>query len=271
MQFIFNSSMPRSGSELLQVLMHQNPDIYGSTTSPLLEYQFAARNNYNLPEVKSQDPKLMKKAFISMCRGMAEAYYSEITDRQTIIDKNRGWANYFEWVEQWNPNPKMICMIRDLRSVFASMERIYRANRHTPEGPDNPSQMQNMTFDQRISHWSSTQPIGLALQRVIDCIQRKIDSKILFVKYENLCNHPQSTMNAIYEYLELPTFNHDFVGIKKSVYENSGYFGVFGQHDVKSRIQPIENKPWEPIVAPELSTAIVNGHRWFFDYFEYEV
>lgn len=55
-RLFFNSSMPRSGSELLQVILHQNPLIYASSTSPLLEYQFGARNNYNLPEVMSQEP-----------------------------------------------------------------------------------------------------------------------------------------------------------------------------------------------------------------------
>ena len=70
-KFIFNASIPRSGSELIQVLLSQNPKIYGSATSPLLEYQFGARQNYDLPEVKSQDPQLMFDAFINMCEQMA--------------------------------------------------------------------------------------------------------------------------------------------------------------------------------------------------------
>jgi hypothetical protein len=91
MELFFNSSMPRSGSEVLQVILHQNPAIYGSVTSPLLEYQFAARGNYMLPEVQAQNKELMATAFLSMCRGMAESYYAPITTRPYIIDKNRGW------------------------------------------------------------------------------------------------------------------------------------------------------------------------------------
>ena len=59
-QFIFNSSMPRSGSELLQCILHQNDNIYASSTSPVLEYWFGARGNQNLPEVRSQPQELMK-------------------------------------------------------------------------------------------------------------------------------------------------------------------------------------------------------------------
>jgi len=89
MNLFFNTSMPRSGSELLQVILHQNPSVYASSTSPLLEYQFAARQNFSLPEVQSQPLELMETAFLSMCRSMAEGYYSAITDRPYIIDKNR--------------------------------------------------------------------------------------------------------------------------------------------------------------------------------------
>ena len=144
--------MPRSGSELLQVILHQNPQIYASPTSPLLEYQFAARANYDLPEVKAQASELMQTAFLRMCKGMADSYYSAITDRPIVIDKNRGWAHYYEWVEQWNPDPKIICMVRDIRSIISSMEKVYRKNRHRPIGPDNPTQLQNMTVDQRVNY-----------------------------------------------------------------------------------------------------------------------
>ncbi|NHW78511.1 sulfotransferase, partial [Escherichia coli] len=42
----FNSSMPRSGSELLQGLLSQHPDICAGTTSPLLEYVYGAYKNF---------------------------------------------------------------------------------------------------------------------------------------------------------------------------------------------------------------------------------
>jgi hypothetical protein len=76
--FIFNSSMPRSGSELLQVLLHQNPSIYGSPTSPLLEYWFGARQNQTLPEVQAQPEDLMERAFLGFCRKGMDGYYDRL-------------------------------------------------------------------------------------------------------------------------------------------------------------------------------------------------
>lgn len=270
MQLLFNTSMPRSGSELFQVIAHQNPLIYGSPTSPLLEYQFAARANYTLPEVKSQDPQLMQQAFVSMCGSMAQGYYSAITDRSYVLDKNRGWSHYHEWVQQWCPNPKMVCMVRDLRSVFASFERIYRKNRHSPEGPDNPTQIANMTTAERIEYWSTTQPVGLSLQRTIDCFQRNVAKDILFIRYEDLCNRPQETMDTFYRYVGLPSFTHDFDNLVKEVHEDDSHFGIFGQHQVKAKLRHSEPGIWSDVLSVELANAIFNTHRWFFNTFSYD-
>ena len=268
-KLLFNSSMPRSGSELLQVILHQNPRIYGSPTSPLLEYQFGARTNYDLPEVKSQNPQLMYDAFLSVCRGIADSYYSTITDRPVVIDKNRGWAHYYEWVEQWNPNPKMICMVRDLRSVLASMERIYRQNRHNPQGIDDPVKIANMTVEQRLNYWLNTQPVGLALQRTMDIFQRGLGEKVLFVRFEDLLNDPQSTMDRIYGFIEEEPFKHDFDNITKQVEEDDSHFGIFGRHSVKPKIEPASAAPWSDILTQELAEAVRKGNQWFFNTFNY--
>lgn len=265
----FNSSMPRSGSELLQVILHQNPEIYASPTSPLLEYQFGARVNYNLPEVKSQDPRLMQSAFVSMCRGMAKSYYSAITDRSCICDKNRGWLHFYEWVAQWADRPKMICMVRDLRDVFASMEKIYRQSRHRPDGPDNPHAIEGITVFDRIDHWSRSQPIGLAIARLADCFQRSIDSQILFVKYENICSEPENTMQAIYDYLELPMFSHDFKCMKKRVAEDDSYFGTYGNHTVLPVLTAEKCGQWKSILGDLAGQQVFDRYAWFFTTFDY--
>lgn len=268
-KLIFNSSLPRSGSELLQVILHQNPKIYASPTSPLLEYQFGARTNYDLPEVKSQEPVLMQKAFLRMCKYMAQGYYDLITDRDIVCDKNRGWCHYYEWVDQWCPKPKMICMVRDIRSIIASMERIYRNNRHRPAGPDNPQEIKNMTVEQRVVHWLNTQPVGLALVRTLDLIQREVDKDILFVKYEELLSDPQNTMNKVYDYIGEERYEHDFLNLKKEVYEDCSHFGVYGDHNVSSSLKPLRHGDWQDVLNKNISLSIKESNNWFYSYFNY--
>ena len=63
-KLFFQSSLPRAGSTLLQNILAQNPDVYATPTSGVLELVFAARGNYtNSPEFKAQDSDLMKTGF----------------------------------------------------------------------------------------------------------------------------------------------------------------------------------------------------------------
>lgn len=262
-KLIFNCSLPKAGSELIQVLLHQNPKIYGSSTSPLLEFMFGASGNLNLPEVKSMDQELVTPAFMSMCEGMARGWYSEITNRPIIIDKNRGWSHYYEWTKAFNPNPKTICMVRDLRSILASFERTYRKNRHSRECPDNPSELYGMTVEDRINHFANNIPLGLAMQRLKDSFNRGIDDTMLFVRYEDLCNYPKEVMDKIYAYIEEDVFIHNFEYIDKEVKEDDSHFGIFGKHTVKKQIQPIKHKPWSDVFSDEQAQNIYNS---FLDY-----
>lgn len=266
MNLLFQSSMPRSGSELLQVLLHQNPNIYGSPTSPLLEYQFGARNNFELTEVQSQPLELMTDAFSSMCESMATGYYKPITDRPHIIDKNRGWSFYWDWVVQWYGDPKMVCMVRDLRDILCSMERKWRANRHRPTGPDNPSELQGMTFRSRCHHWLNTQPVGLALTRLQSSLERELP--IQYLRYEDLVAEPQNTIEKWYAFTGIDSIQHTFDNITKTVEENSQMYGVYGDHTVKSKIvQP--NETWRDMMSIELSEEIKQTNKWYFEVFQY--
>ena len=269
MRMIYNSSMPRAGSELIQVLLHQNPRIYGSATSPLLEYQFGARSNYELPEVRSQDPQQQQDAFISMCKGMADSYYAPITDRPIVCDKNRGWAHYYEWVEQWNPDPKVICCVRDIRSIIASMERIYRANRHRPSGPDNPAELAGMTVMDRANYWLNTQPIGLALQRTQDTLLRGLGDKIQFVRYEDLCTSPQAELDKIYGFIGEESFEHNFADIQKEVHEDDSVYGVFGSHSVAPTIRAVTPSDWSDVLSNEVASEIAQRCGWYQATFNY--
>ena len=269
-QFVFNASMPRSGSELFQCIVNQNPRIYGSVTSPLLEYQFGARTNYDLPEVKSQDGKLMQEAFLSMNKSMAEGYYNAITDKPIVCDKNRGWTHYYEWVEQWlGEQPKMICLVRDLRSIVASMERIYENNRHSPQGIDNPAKIENMTVSQRVNHWLHSQPVGLALQRTLDLFERGVNDKILFIRYEDLCNDPATEMQKFYSYIGEESYQHDFNKIEKNIVEDDSFFGIFGNHSVKSSITKPKNADWSDVLNEDIAEGIRNFAKWYSKVFKY--
>jgi sulfotransferase len=163
----------------------------------------------------------------------------------------------------------MICMVRDLRSVIASFERIYRKTRHLPVGTDNPAQMSNMTVGERVGCWLKTQPVGLALQRTADAFQRGLGRKILFVRYEDLCAKPQPTMDLIYQFIGEPKFKHDFSNISKQVEEDDSHFGVYGSHSVRKELHPASPGDWSDVLPKEIANQIKRDNQWYFDTFNY--
>jgi len=123
-KIFYQSSMPRSGSTLLQNILAQNPNFYVTPTSGLLELIFGARLNYtNGAEFKAQDEAAMKKAFLAFSRAGMEAYFRALTDKPYVLDKSRGWGVHFDLLNMiFDEEPKIICMVRDLRQILASMD-----------------------------------------------------------------------------------------------------------------------------------------------------
>ena len=114
-EIFFNSSLPRSGSTLLQNILGQNPNFYVSPTSGVLELLFAARTNYtDDPTFQAQDPKLMKKGWLNFCRQGLEGFYKGITHKKFIVDKSRGWGIHYNFLNSFYTNPKIVCIVRDL-------------------------------------------------------------------------------------------------------------------------------------------------------------
>jgi len=99
-KIFYQSSLPRSGSTLLQNILAQNSDIYATPTSGVLELVFAARGNYtDSPEFQAQDAEVMRKAFQAFCKNGMDAYYNAITDKKYVVDKSRGWGIHYDFLK----------------------------------------------------------------------------------------------------------------------------------------------------------------------------
>lgn len=227
-----NSSLPRSGSELLQALLSQHPDVYASATSPLLEYFYGAMGNTQIAEVKSQPN--MREAFAGFCREGARGYYQALTDKLTAIDKSRGWLQYAEVLWEAYPDARIVCMMRDPEQIVASLERIYQANPGHPETRGFPQ-----TVGARRAMWlhPDSKPIGLALNRLAERQAKGPDSRIAYVRYGDLCANPIGIMQGVFVHLQLPAFEIDPNNVTKAAVEDDSYYGIFGKHTVHQQVR----------------------------------
>lgn len=272
MKIFFNSSMPRSGSTLMQNILGNNPKIYATPTSALLDMLNASRRVYtNSPSVKAQDEIEMRKGFLMYSRFAVEGFFHGITDRPYAIDKSRGWVINLPYLESFCPEPKIICVVRDLRDIVASMEKNHRKS---PEMWDVSLEdsATGVTLGERIGVWLSpnAKPVGNTLNNLREMINRypNLEDKVCFVRFEDLCAHPENVMKAVYEYLELDYFPIDYNNIKQVTFEDDKFHGKYGDHKIKSSVQPVKSYAKE-LLGDVICNQLVERHRWYFEYFNY--
>ena len=85
----YNSSLPRSGSTLIQNIIAQNPDFYTTPTSGLVDLVMASKHNYNSSQsFIAQDQKQMENAFLTYCKAGMQGYFEGLTDKPYVVDKS---------------------------------------------------------------------------------------------------------------------------------------------------------------------------------------
>lgn len=268
-KIFFNASMPRAGSTLLQNVMMQNPDIYSTPTSGVIEFLLQSRTVYSSGDAfKAQDAEEMKKGFKNFCKTGLYGFYDGITDRPYVMEKSRGWLGSYNFVNFFDPGIKMICMVRDLRGIFASMEKNFRKNSHKDPMIVNGAELKNMTTKSRVDHFSMAPPIGPSLEWLSESIHQGFDKDILFIRFEDFAKNPGEEIKKIYKYLELPYFSHDFDNVQQLTQENDIIHGIFGDHKIHPKISPIPSD-FVNILGKEECTRIKSHYDWYFKRFNY--
>src|SRR6202021_650373 len=118
-------------------------------------------------QFKAPDAPLVKKAFLAFAKGGMESYFKALTDKPYVIDKSRGWGGHFDLLSLiWGEEPKIICMVRDLRQILASMEKKFRKAPAKHRPIENHANLSGTsTFKRMLIHLQSP-PVGLALDRI---------------------------------------------------------------------------------------------------------
>jgi len=260
----FNSSMPRSGSTLMQNILGNNPNIYATPTSGLVELLLTSKKEYTSSICfKAQDELEMKKGFLHYCRFGMEGYFYSLSNKPNAIDKSRRWMINYSFLNEVYPNAKVICMVRDMRDIIASMEKNFRRFPYKFDKQD------NSTMRNRVEHWLNNIPVGTMYKDIRESINRGYSDKILYIKFETLCKKPDEVMKVVYDYLELPYYQHNFDDIKQVTFENDRLHGRYGDHIIQNKIRPVASKAKE-LLGQQLCDYIYENTKWYSEYFKYK-
>jgi sulfotransferase len=116
--------------------------------------------------------------------------------------------------------------------------------------------------------WAQSQPVGLAIERLYQIFKEGNNQKMLFVKFEDFSSNPKKEMERIYNYLELPYYEHDFNNVQQITQEDDSVYGIYGDHKIKSKIEPL--KPdYKDILGVNPCNWIKSNYKWFYDQFGY--
>ena len=265
-QICFQSSLPRSGSTLFSNLVGQNSLFHVTPTSGLLDLLYAARHQFSHgPEFKAQNHSEMTQAFAGFCRGGLEGYAAALTKKPWLLDKSRGWGIHYQFLNAFYANPKIVCLVRDPVDIFTSMECKFRQAELRDPGLVDHAEMRNTTLEKRLDHWSASQPVGLALDRLLEILRQGIAPKMLFVDYEKLCAQPKEQLSRFYAYLGLPYCeSHQFNAVDQVTIEDDSIYGIFGDHQIRPRVEVQRSKSKE-VLGEDLCGWILQRYSWFYE------
>jgi sulfotransferase len=269
-KIFFNSSLPRAGSTLFQNLISDNPDFYCTPTSGLSDLVLNSKNTYNHSQAfKAQNGEQMQKAFLGFCRAGMQGYFNNLTAKPYVLEKSREWGVNYGLLEMINIDTKIVCMIRDVRAIYASMEKNFRKNPDKENHVQNVPQLVGTTLRKRVDIWASSVPVGVSMDRLKDIIDQKIDKKILFIRYEDLMANPEIELKRFYQYINLPYYEgHQFKNVTQHTHENDLIHGIYGDHTLRPKFEKNPDD-FDDVLGYEICRDIKNTYKWFYDYFGY--
>jgi len=259
-KYYFLSGLPRTGNTLLSAILNQNPQIYCSSISPLNSFYWDLTESYSRTEhiVRNNNSEQVNY----MLSNLINNYYEKI-DKQIIIDREKAWAtpaNLTHIKKYITPNPKIIFTIRPIIEILASWIQIL------PEESFVDVDMKNCNWfyksylsknDNRCDYLM--RPFGQIDKLLIsinEIIKSENKKNICLIKYNEIINAPQKTMNNIYEFLELPNYNHNFNNIKKIEQDNDEGLGhPVNLHKIRPQLKKISKDPKEV-----LSEYVINKY-----------
>lgn len=259
----FLAGLPRSGSTLLQNILNQNSDLYASPTSGVIHLVKPILSGWSkIPEFLANSSDRNKKECI---KGLISGYYSEYIGK-TIIDKSRGWPSEIESLMFiLEKPPKIILSVRDCREILCSWEKMYRRDKQKGRciQGEATSPQSFISLERRFEYWSTAEsPLGAAFNIMRDAFNRGHAEHMYFFEYEKWTRNPEEEFSKLYEWLELPYFQHDFNNIKQVLFEKDEYYGYTELHSIKEgKLEPAIPQ-WERYMSKQLSEKYARSNIW---------
>jgi len=250
------SGLPRAGSTLLGALLRQNPALHAGMTSPVgglfsvLRRELSATNETSVFVDDAQRE--------AMLRGLFTGYYQAIHPTHTVIDTNRLWCSQLHAVSALFPEARVIACVRHLPWIIDSIETLIRRNLWQTS--------KIFDFEAGGTVWSRANAltsanglVGFAWNALKQAYYSNESDRMMVLTYDTLTNRPGQALEAVYAFLGLEHFEHDFENIEFDATDFDARIGTPGLHTVRPSVGPTERRT---ILPPDLWARFEGDSFW---------
>jgi len=252
-KYHFITGLPRSGSTLISSILKQNPRFHASITDPLATMvKGVIETSQDGPGIKFEVPIERRKNIV---KSLFEGYYQDV-DKEVIFNTNRAWTLLTPQIKDLYPNSRMIVCVRDINWILDSFEIAHRKN---PLSTNTVMGGLSGNVYSRVEGLMEEKGIVgfpyIGIKQAITSNERNI---LMLVEYDQLCKNPKQTMEAIYQFIDEPYYEHDFNNVESSWDEYDSEIGI-KLHEVKKQVQYTQRKT---IIPPDIQQKYANMEVW---------
>jgi hypothetical protein len=229
-KYYFLAGFFRSGNTVLSSILNQHPDIYSSPISSLIEHVWQSHlilNNFQASKASKEDYKRSK----TLISTMFETYYKDV-EKNIIFDRCKVLTNPDNVLlikEYFTKNPKIVFTTRPVIEMMASFIAIAKDTIINDMNNSNFAPNKDLPMNDNLTDflYSEHSNFGKQLIWAFQSIDNPDNAGIIhIVKYEDLLSTPQETMDKIYDFLEIESFQHNFKNIRKIEEYNEAAVGL---------------------------------------------
>ena len=256
-KIFFLSAMPRSGNTLFASIMNQNPDVVVTANSITLEIMkdlfFLKRIDtfQNFPDHESLN-QVMDMVYPAFYKNWS---YKYIIDRGPVGTE----GNLALMKKHFKQPIKCIVLLRDLMDVVASYIKWFETE------PSSFINKKGNTVDEKLSYVMQDEG---AVAKELKCIQHLMKPEnrhmAYFFKYDDFVIDPEKYIKEIYQFLEIPYFQHKFIDLDQLMINGIKYNdGFIGKNMHTIRIKEIKKviNPYKDMIPERIKQKY--GHIKF--------
>jgi hypothetical protein len=180
------------------------------------------------PEVTSEMINGNGERVIDAERGVFEGWYKN-QNEEFIFDKGRAWSTQAALLRRLYPESLIVCTYRNPADIFASIEA---RNEETAELQPMPG-----TMAQRVLAMISNEGVLGASILAIEDLKRRASKNVLFIDYDDLCEHPDKVLEFIGKGAGLGNFDYDFDSVQSTATDIDALYHNKFPHDGTGKVE----------------------------------